>query len=311
MKSSRIYGPLISTSSFAEHSGLLTDVFGMTAAAPALLDEAATDALFGASGEAHLQTFSTPGAEAGAVLCTFAEPSAPIRDQASRIHRDALRVIDFYVPDFDAALAHAASAGFAMHAKEAAYETNEGGFREAHHQGADGVVTAFLHGDRDFFTDFAEVRDRIASEPVSISLPLSDAASTLAWYRDVFGWGVVYEYDFVDSSFSELMGMDQEFRVRSVTVGPSRRQTYVNVVDYGLPADVGGSLAGASVAPRRGLLGLVVLADDVDQVAHAAGALGRVGATRQIDLPGFGRTSALTLTAPFGAPHLVIERSKG
>lgn len=164
-------------------------------------------------------------------------------------------------------------------------------------------MTAFLHGDAGFFTDFAEVRDRIASEPISISLPLTDAAPTVDWYRETFGWEVVYEYDFVDASFSALMGVEEELRVRSVTVGPSRQQTYVNIVDYGLATDAGGSLAGRSVAPRRGLLGLAVLTDDLDDVVTAAGA-----ATVDLDFPPYGLTRAATVNAPFGSPHLVVER---
>ncbi|CAM3260257.1 hypothetical protein NODU109028_07600 [Nocardioides dubius] len=307
MSTSRIYGPLISTASPGEHERQLVDVFAMTAAAPTELSAPTSADLFGVPGPIRLQAFATPGVEAGAVLCRFAEPGAPIREEHSRVHRDALRVVDFYAPDFDEALAHAASAGFAMQAAEASYETNEGGFREAHRHGPDGVVTAFLHGDRDFFADFAEVRDLVLSEPVSISLPLSDAGPTVAWYRQVFGWGVVYEYDFVDASFSALMGVGEELRVRSVTIGPSRQQTYVNVVDYGVGAGLGGSLAGHGVAPRRGLLGLVVLADDVEQIARAA--LGAAGPIVEVDLPGFGSTRALVVAAPFGAPHLVIERS--
>jgi predicted enzyme related to lactoylglutathione lyase len=301
---------LLSVSASAPHADLLVGAFGMAETGSAGLVSAQTGALFGADCASELVLLRTPGVEAGAVLCRF-DSSAPeaaqtVRDAETRIHRDAFRVIDFYAPDFDAAVAHANGAGFTMHTKEASYETSDGSFREAHHAGPDGVVTAFLHGPADFFTDFAEVRDRIASEPVSISLPLSDAAPTIEWYADVFGWGIVYEYDFVDASFSELMGVDAEFRVRSSTVGPSRQQTYVNIVDYGLPADQGGSLLGHSVAPRRGLLGLVVLTDDLDEVRARAGA---ASAVVELDLAQFGATRVCVLTPPFGAPHLVIERT--
>jgi catechol 2,3-dioxygenase-like lactoylglutathione lyase family enzyme len=303
-----VYGPLISSPHPEAHQRLLVDVFGMETAGRALLDPSGSGRLLGAECSTELRVLRTPGVEAGAVLCRFdsdaPEAAETVRDEASRIFRDAFRVIDFYVPDFAAALAHAERAGFPMQTKEASYETNEGAFREAHHLGVDHVVTAFLHGAADFFTDFAEVRDRVTSEPISISLPLSDAGPTLEWYREVFGWDVVYEYDFVDASFSELMGVDEEFRVRSSTVGPTRQQTYVNIVDYGLPSEVGGSLLARSVAPRRGLLGLVVLTDDLDCVLARAGE----GTPVEVDLPPFGATRAAYVRAPFGAPHLVMER---
>ncbi|WP_104106784.1 hypothetical protein [Nocardioides sp. 616] len=309
MALSRIYGPLISVSSLDAHSALLVDVFGMTATGRSGLDPHSTERIFGTRCATALTALQTPGAEAGALLVRFdsdlPEATRTVRDEQSRIHRDAFRVIDFYAPDFDAAVAHARDAGFAMHTKEASYETADGSFREAHHPGPDNVVTAFLHGPADFFTDFAEVRDRISSEPVSISLPLSEAGPTIAWYEQVFEWGVVYEYDFVDASFSELMEVDAELRVRSSTVGPSRRQTYVNIVDYGLSADAGGSLLGASLAPRRGLLGLVVLTDDLDEVLARSGGAAQIV---ELDLAPFGATRASVLTPPFASPHLVIER---
>lgn len=310
---SRIYGPLISVADLAPHQDLLVEVFGMATAGTATLTSDETEATFGCDGPVELVALRTAEVESGAVLCRFSSTSPgageQVRTEETRIHRDALRVIDFYARDFGAALDHARQAGFAMHAKEANYETNEGGFREAHHAGPDGVVTAFLHGPADFFTDFAEVRDRIASEPVSISLPLSDAQPVVDWYAQVFGWGVVYEYDFVDPSFSELMGVEEELRVRSVTIGPARQQTYVNIVDYGLGPDspVGGSLLGHSVAPRRGVLGLVCLTDDLDDVRARAGET--ASDIVAVELAPFGATRACVLTPPYASPHLVLERA--
>ncbi|MFI5429820.1 hypothetical protein [Aeromicrobium sp. UC242_57] len=256
-----------------------------------------------------LTVMRTPGVEAGVLLCRFetqGPETAPIRDEHTRIHRDAFRVVDFYAPDFDAAVQHAREAGFPMATSEASYQLAEGSFREAHHAGDDGVVVALLSGPADFFVDFAEVRDRVVSEPVSISLPLSDAAPTIGWYAEVFGWEVVYTYDFADTSFSELMQVEHELRVRSSTIGPSRQQTYVNIVDYGLAADQGGSLLGQAVAPRRGLLGLVVLTDDLDDVIGRAG--GSAGPAETVELAPFGRCRMSVLVPPCATPHLVIER---
>lgn len=264
--------------------------------------------LLGVSASADLVVMRTPGVDSGAVLCQFAldgPEAALIRDEETRLHRDAFRVVDFYAPDFDAAVQHARDAGFPMATSEASYELAEGSFREAHHAGGDGVVMALLSGPADFFVNFAEVRDRVVSEPVSISLPLSDAPPTIAWYSAVFGWGVVYTYDFVDDSFSELMQVDHELRVRSSTVGPSRQQTYVNIVDYGLGPDQVGSLQGQAVAPRRGLLGLVVLTDDLDDVIGRAGK--SAGPAVVVELAPFGRCRMSVLTPPCATPHLVIE----
>lgn len=308
MTSSRVYGPLISVSDPEPHARLLADVFGMDRSGFGGLTSQQTSTLFGVTAGTGMTVMRTQGVDAGVLLCRFdvdGRVAGPIRDEQTRIHRDAFRVIDFYAPDFDAAVQHARQAGFPMATSEASYELAEGSFREAHHSGADGVVTALLSGPADFFTDFAEVRDRVVSEPVSISLPLSDGAPTIAWYAEVFGWGVVYAYEFVDASFSELMQVEHELRVRSSTVGPSRQQTYVNIVDYGLAADQAGSLHGQSVAPRRGLLGLVVLTDDLDDVIGRAGP--SAGPAVTVELAPFGRCRMSVLAAPCGSPHLVIQ----
>jgi catechol 2,3-dioxygenase-like lactoylglutathione lyase family enzyme len=265
--------------------------------------------LFGVAAATDLTVLRTPGVEAGAILCRFDVQGAgtePIRDERTRIHRDAFRVIDFYAPDYEAAVEHARDAGFPLTTSEASYELADGSFREAHRGGSDGVVTALLSGPADFFTDFAEVRDRVVSEPVSISLPLSDAGPTIDWYDNVFGWGVVYTYDFVDASFSELMQVEEELKVRSSTVGPTRQQTYINIVDYGIEPDQATSLQGQAIAPRRGLLGLVVLTDDLDDVISRAGDAAKPAVT--VDIEPFGTCRVSVLSAPFGAPHLVIER---
>ncbi|WP_300678128.1 hypothetical protein [Nocardioides sp.] len=303
---SRLYGPLISTDDPQAHRDHLAAAFGLAASAPTRLDDATTAALFGRAAGAwtEIEALPTPGVQAGVVLVRFAAPGEPLRGEATRLHLDAFRVIDFYAPDFDAALAHMGRVGYPMASSTAAYEVAEGAFREAHHAGADHVMTALLSGPREFFAEFAEVQDRTVSEPLSISLPLTDAAATTAFYADVFGWGVVYECDFDDTSFSRLIGIEERLRVRARAFGPSREQTYVNLVDYGLPAGTGGSLAGRSVAPARGVLGLVIVTDELDDVRARAG---RSGEVVEVDLAPFGRCRAVALTSPIGAPHLVVE----
>lgn len=308
MTTSRVYGPLISVHDVAGQEALFAGAFEMDRAGRGVLAPDQTSALLGVAACTDLTVMRTPGVDAGVVLCRFdvtGPGTEPVRDERTRIHRDAFRVVDFYAPDFDGAVRHAREAGFPMATSEASYELAEGSFREAHHAAADGVVAALLSGPADFFADFAEVRDRVVSEPISISLPLSDGAPTIDWYSEVFGWEVVYTYDFVDASFSELMQVDHELRVRSSTVGPSRQQTYVNIVDYGLEADQAGSLQGQAVAPRRGLLGLVVLTDDLDDVIGRAGP--SAGPAVTVELAPFGRCRMSVLAPPCEAPHLVIQ----
>ncbi|MBA2953570.1 hypothetical protein HZF07_07585 [Nocardioides sp. CGMCC 1.13656] len=294
----RLFGPLFSTSVLAEHVARLAAVFGM-------VEAGRTSALGG-----EVVALRTPGVWAGAlVLRTDPPPAYAVRDEATRLDRDALRVVDFYAPDLDAAVAHARGLGYEVEASEAAYELAEGSFREAHLAGPDGTVTALLSGPRDFFTGFAQVRDRIVSEVCSISLPLGDAAPSLAFCADVLGWDVVYEYSFDDPSFSAMVGSAERLRVRSSTVGPARDQPYLNLVDYGLPASAGGSLLGRGGLDRRGLVGVVVTTTDLDAVRRRA--LAHPGASAaepvEVDLAPFGATCAAVVTSPHQIVHLVVE----
>lgn len=311
MFEAHLFGPLISTADPAGHTALLCDVFGMEERAATDLSALSARTLFAASdtalGSVRLVPLQTPGVTAGAVLCVFDPPSAEqIRTEETRLHRDAFRVIDFYAPDLDAAVAHARSLGHHVEQSEAGYDLDEGAFREAHLPGPDGVVTAFLSGPRDFFTDFAQVRDRVASEVCSISAPLGAvAAEAIDFYREVLGWEVVFEYAFEDDSFSELVGVQEKLKVTSSTVGFARDEPYINIVDYGT-GHAGASLRGQSVAPRRGLLGAVMWVTALDDLRDRAGEA--LGSEVTIHLEPFGEVRAAVLTPPHQIPHLVLQR---
>lgn len=305
----RVYGPLISTGDLEAHRRLFCDVFGMEEAGRSTLDGMAAEALFGVEVErVDLVALQTPGTPSGAVLCRFDPVSEEtVRTYATRVDRDALKVIDFYAPDYEGAIAHARELGYEVVEAEAEYDLPEGRFREAHLWGPDNVVTAFLGGPAGFFQDFAQITDRPVSEVQSISAPLSDAEPVVRFYAEVFGWDVVYEYAIHDPSFADLLGIDAPLRLRSRNVGPSTREPYFGLIDYGLPADVGGSLRGRPAPPRRGLLGAVVLVDDLDVVsARAADAV--VG-TASLDLAPFTHARAALLRPPHQVPHLLVETS--
>ena len=294
----RLYGPIFSTADPAAHVTRLVDVFGMVA----------TGRTSAPGGD--VVALQTPDTWAGAVVLRVRPtPASPVRDHHTRLDRDALRVVDFYAPDLDVAVAHARGLGYEVEASEASYELAEGTFREAHLAGPDGTVTALLSGPREFFTGFAQVRDRVVSEVCSISLPLGDAARSLAFYAEVLGWGVVYEYSFDDPSFSAMVGSSDRLRVRSSTVGPARDQPYLNLVDYGLPASASGSLLGRGGLDRRGLVGVVVTAQDLDAVRRRAEAHPGAGAAEpfEVDLAPFGATRAAVVTSPHEIVHVVVE----
>lgn len=303
----RVFGPLISTATPQAHVDLFRGVYGMELAGrtvvttPQVLATIAPDA---ALGSVEVIVLRTPGTDSGVVvLCCDPAGQETVRTRATRVERDALKVIDFYAPDFPAALAHARALGYEVEEHEASYELPQGTFTEAHLWGPDNIVTAMLGGPAEFFADFAQVRDRVLSEVQSISAPLSDASDSVAFYRDVLGWDVVFEYSVDDPSFAAMVGVD-ELTLRSRNVGPSTVEPYFGLIDYGLGAAHDGSLRGRSALPRRGILGAVVLSQDLNRVLAAAGP---EGSPLPLTLPALDSGRAAWLHTPHSVPHLVLE----
>lgn len=303
----RIYGPIVSTADLAAQEELFTEVFGMELLETRRLDGAQARTVFGIDPDttvdaAELRVLGTPGVEAGVLLVQFSPASdETVRSWETRVSRDALKVIDFYAPDYDGAIARAKKLGHRVIDSEASYELPQGTFREAHLWGPDNVVTAFLGGPADFFAEFAQQTDGWVSEVQSISAPLTDAQRAVDFYRDVLDWDVVFEYAIDDPSFAAMVGTD-ELVLRSRNVGPSTREPYFGLIDYGLGDRSEPTLLGRARAPRRGLLGALLVTDDFSSLVTRAG--DAAGTPAALDL--LGRTRAVLLDTPHQVPHVVL-----
>lgn len=312
MAGAHIFGPLISTGDLVGQVRLFTEVFGMTEATRMALDEQTSAALFGTPGHrVTIVTLTTPGTTSGAVICQFDPPAShTVRDWGTRMASDALKVIDFYAPDYEGALDHARGLGYEVVEDQAAYELDAGTFREAHLWAPDNVVTAFLGGPAEFFADFAQLTDRRCSEVQSISAPVSDAAAVVAFYEVVFGWRVVYEYAITDPSFAALIGADEPLRLRATNVGRSTREPYFGLIDYGVASRLG-SLKGRSRPPVRGLIGAVVRVNDLSETLARARQVGGEAAVpvsvTSVEVPSIGVVRAATVLPPHGVWHVVVE----
>lgn len=302
----RIFGPLVSTGWIEEQERLFVDVFGMEQVERHDLDAELAGSVFGASHgsveSAQVVVLRTPGVESGVVLVQFDPVCAEtIRTWESRGARDVLKVIDFYAPDYEAAVARARRLGHRVIDAQAAYELPQGTFREAHLWGPDNVVTAFLGGPSDFFADFAQVTDAEVSEVQSISAPLGNTTATVEFYREVFGWPVVFEYEVDDPSFAAMVGLEG-LVLRSRNVGPSTREPYFGLIDYGVVDEDQDSLRNRARAPRRGLLGAVLVTDDLAGTVRRAGA----AAGEVVDVDLLGRSQSCLVLPPHGVPHVVL-----
>jgi catechol 2,3-dioxygenase-like lactoylglutathione lyase family enzyme len=291
-----IHGPIISSSDLDAHVALFR-AFGMEELGRVARSVDETLAIWGCEGQAATEvTLETPGTPFGLRLVGFGPGvDVQIRAPSRGSDAEALKVIDFYAPDLQAALASIEAAGFRFKEDIADYDTPEGRFQEAHLWGPDGVVCALISGEPDTCAHLATVRDRLVSEPQSISGPVQDPEATLAFLKDVLGLEVIHRYGVDDESFDALVGTSAALKLRAWNVGISTLEPYFGIIHYGLPEGSQTSLIDVARPPARGLLGATVRVRDAAAVAGKAG----VEAVRT-QVPGFG---ADVLVATFQGPN--------
>ncbi|WP_419814488.1 hypothetical protein [Glacieibacterium sp.] len=302
-----VHGPIVSTSDIDAHLALFA-AFGLREVARCERSVEETAAIWGVDRQSSIEvTLETPGTTFGIRLVRFDPGStAQIRDPSRGTDSEALKVIDFYAPDLAAARASIEAAGFAFKPDVADYVTPEGRYQEAHLWGPDGVVCALISGDAALFDDLATIRDRLVSEPQSISGPVQDAAATLAFFKDVLKLDVVHRYGLDDPSFDALMGAPARVKLRAWNVGLNKREPYFGVIDYGLPLGSQVSIKASARPPARGLLGATLIVRDAATVAAEAG----VGVVT-LDVPGFGPARVATVQGPNGAWFQAIQPTNG
>lgn len=298
-----IHGPIISSSDLSAHISLFT-AFGLQEAGRCerTIDE--TSNIWSTDGKSSTEvTLRTPGTRFGVRLIQFQPCShEQLRLPARGFDSEALKVIDFYTPDLDAARATIEAAGYVFKPEVAEYDTPEGRFRETHLWGPDGVVLALISGDPDYFSNFATVLDRLVSEPHSISGPVQNPAAALAFFADVFGLQPIHTYGLADESFDALVGTKESMNLRAWNVGTTTTEPYFGIIDYGLPAGTQTSLFDLALPPVRGLLGATVIVRDATLIAQRIGC-----STVQTHIPLFGECLTATFRGPNGSWFQAIQ----
>lgn len=311
MTPAAVFGPIISTSCPDSHLELFCDLIGMQAVGPAqALSAHQTYALFElAERRASLQVLITPGTRTGVVLVAFdPAPIDYVRTRDNALHCDALKVIDFYAPEFDAMLAQVAASGYVLESGTAAYELTEGLFREAHLWGPDNVILGLLGGPQAFFSRFASVTDRIFSEVQSISTPISDLPAVAAFYRQVLGLSIVYEYEIADPSFGEMIGSTGALNIHATNIGRRTEEPYFGLIDYGLPPEQTVSLTDHGSSAKLGIVGAVVVVDQLSaSLAEARRRGDPAGELVALEVVGWGDVQVASVRSPHGVNHLLVS----
>ncbi len=308
---STIHGPIISTRDLDAHAALLGPVFGMECMAEDYFDPRFVERLWGvARRSARTKLYQTPGTNTGIRLIEFSPtPSHSIRDPAHGNQHDALKVIDFHVPDFRAAVARLENAGFPLSQKIVEYEMVEGHFREAHLWAEDAVVYALIGGPHEFMGNMVQVSDGTFSEVMSISSPVTRRDHCIEFYSRVFGLEVIYRYGFSDQGFADLVGNLDELQLTGINIGRCLQDPFFGLIEYGAKSSMAVSLATECNFTKRGIVGASIHVDDLDQVvAQCQGSKDLIVAgPADCELPPYGHTRSAVVRGPHGVLHHALE----
>lgn len=303
-----IRGPIISVKDVQPHREFFVDLMDMAHADVIEVPELTT-----LSAEKKLNTcfYSKPGTPYGIRIWQFDPPDPEtIRSESHGTQLDALKVIDFYSPEFDRGVAEIQAAGFELRDAIAEYPTQDGVFREAHLWRPDNVVCAVITGPENFMVDFATLTDQLFSEPQSISAPVSNANDVISFYETVFGFQQLYQYHIENSTFDALVGTEKSLTVDATNMGTSLNAPYLGVIDYGIGSKNQVSLKGRSRPPARGLAGIEITLEDMSGVLKRAEELGSpilLQPTQVKNYPPYGTCQIAAIEAPHGVVHLLVD----
>ncbi len=309
-----IDGPVISTGEIDRQLSLFRDVLDLRLVADESLDAAGVAALFGLEGlTARTVQLLTPGTAIGVRLVAFDPPSPTvIRPGGVGLSTDALKVVDVFTSDLDAAVARASARGFQLVGPPAQLDLPTGErFQEAHLRAPDGVLVAFIHPVAARAADYVSVTDRLFSEVQSCSGPVTELEPVRRFYEEGLGLPLGLEYRFESDTFGRMIGAGRASLIRANNFGRKVEDVMLGVIHYGLPPHIAPSLREVCRAPNRGLVAVCLSVEGLDALLARASVHGAAVAVppAEVSLAPRGRVRVATLRAPHGVHHLLVEKA--
>ena len=306
----RLVAAMIGTAERDRHIELFRGVLGMEVVSEQVLSGNEARLLWGVDARsARVTTLTTPPSYAGVALVEFDPVSeVVIREGMQGIDTEALKVIDVVTSDAEASFARFEEAGFVVSDVRSSYEIEDGAVTETHAYGPEEVVIGILDFHTIDASRFVELADRLFSEAMSVSVPVDDLEPVVEWYDRVLGMDVVHRYGFDAESFKDLVGTDSAaWNVRGTNIGRTTQEFYFGVIDYGTGDTERRSLRDRARPPHRGICGALCTVDDLGPVVSAAKPDEMIAEPVELALGPWGRTPAMTLVAPHGIVHTVVE----
>jgi catechol 2,3-dioxygenase-like lactoylglutathione lyase family enzyme len=309
-----IDGPIVSTQDMARQRLLFESVLGMRSVAEEHLDAARVEALFGLRDTTAEQVLlETPGTQIGVQLLQFSPGSETvIREGGVGVASDALKMIGFFTHDSAAANARFREFGFDLVTAGATMELPDGArFIETHVRGPDGVMVAAIYPENRDASSFVTIADRLFSEIQSSYGPVSDFEPVRHFYEQALGVPMGFKYEFVSSSFSQMIGAGQITTIRANNYGRVVEDVMLGIIHYGLPAGSTPTLRERARPPHRGIVGVRLRVSGLEAVVKRCADAGFeiVGPVAGLALAPYGSVRTATLRGPHGVWHQLRESS--
>jgi hypothetical protein len=292
---------------------MMRDVLGMRLLSDQRLSVDETQKLFGARVQGHTSRWidlRTVGTNIGVELVEFSPGSTTIiREGGVGISCEALKMLDFFTPDPAAALARFRTHGFEVVSDGAPVDIPDGRrYSEAHVKGPDGLMLAAIYPLNSPLSDYVSITDRTFSEIQSSSGPVSDFEPVRQFYVQTLGIPVGLKYEFKSPAFSRMIGAGRVTRIRANNYGRKVEDVMLGIIHYGLPTGSYASLRERAQPPNRGLVGVRLAVQGLDELTRHCERDGYEIAVPAADLPpSLGRGRAAVVRGPHGVWHFLRE----
>jgi catechol 2,3-dioxygenase-like lactoylglutathione lyase family enzyme len=298
----------VSTADLARARELFGDVMGMEAVGRQAVADAGYapfwDLPEGVTGE--MVVLRQSDIPAGQVRLVQFEPasSTVVRDGAAAWDTSAIKLMDFFVEDFQKAEQALQARGWSWRTSPIEYEwpNGEGASREAHVETKDGVILGIIEIMGPSRQDYLDVPEGVLfSEMATSSFLVPDLDAALHFYGDVLGLEPSVDMTFESEEMQRLIGLDAPITLRMVLLeSPAEPSGKVGLLHY--EGVEGTSLAERARPPHRGLLGMTFETDDLTALHQRLNATeARVLSPPQpVHVAPHGRVQAMGVQAPDG-----------
>jgi catechol 2,3-dioxygenase-like lactoylglutathione lyase family enzyme len=227
-----------------------------------------------------------------------------VREGAAAWDHGAIKLLDFFVEDFEAAELALQREGWSWRTDPIEYDwpDGNGASREAHVETEDGVILGIIELLGPSRQDYLRVPEGVLfSEMATASFLVPDFNAALQFYGDTLGLEPAVDMTFEMEEMQRLIGLDDPVTLQMVLLeSPLEPSGKVGLLRY--VGVEGASLADRARPPHRGVLAMTFETDDLGALRHR---LERTDAhllaePRPVDVAPYGTVRSMWVQTPDG-----------